>query len=106
MLYYLYEMNHATMAPVRAAADMGRLYFSNPINPLSQTTFGKSMSAGLEMFERATRRYGKPEFGIEEAVIDGIHVPVHEEIVLIKPFCRLRRFSGRFPARQAATRNC
>ena len=99
VLYYLYELNHATMAPVRAAADMGRLYFSNPINPLSQTTLGKSMAAGFELFERVTRRYGKPDFGITETVIDGIHVPVREETVLSKPFCRLLRFSRHSPGR-------
>jgi poly(3-hydroxybutyrate) depolymerase len=99
VLYYLYELNHATMAPVRAMADMGRLYFSNPVNPMSQTTLGKSMAAGFELFERVTRRYGKPDFGISETVIDGIHVAVHEETVLSKPFCRLQRFSRQFPGK-------
>ena len=43
--YQFYEMNHAAMGPFRAAADAARLYFKNPLNPLSQTPFGRSMAA-------------------------------------------------------------
>jgi poly-beta-hydroxyalkanoate depolymerase len=66
MFYQLYEMNHAMMAPWRTAADAMRLAFSNPMNPVSHTYFGRAAAAGLEVFERATRRYGKPEFGLPE----------------------------------------
>ncbi len=46
MLYYhLYEMNHAAMSPVRAAVDMTRLYFKNPLNPLSHTQVGRTVAA-------------------------------------------------------------
>jgi poly(3-hydroxybutyrate) depolymerase len=44
------------------------------------------------MFVNATRRYGKPEFGIVETEVMGEPVPVVEEVVLAKPFCRLLRF--------------
>jgi poly(3-hydroxybutyrate) depolymerase len=88
VLYYLYELNHATLAPARAAADMGKLYFSNPINPLTHTTFGKSMAAGFELFERVTRRYGKPEFGITDTVVDGMHVPVLPSATIFPACCR------------------
>ena len=51
------------MGPFRAAADAARLYFQNPLNPFSHTPFGRSVAAAAELFERTTRRYGKPEFG-------------------------------------------
>ena len=54
--YYWYEMQHAALGPFRAAADATRLFYQNPGNPLTHTTFGKSMAAGAEMFERVTRR--------------------------------------------------
>ena len=93
MLYHIYEMNHAAVGPVRALADAGRAYFRNPMNPLSFTTAGKSMAAGLDMFERATRRYGKPEFGISSVKVNGKSVAVTEKVVWEKPFCKLLHFS-------------
>ena len=92
MLYYLYELNHAAMSPARAAADATRLYFRNPLNPAAHTTAGKSVAAICELFERATRRYGKPEFGIDSVNVNGARVAVREEYVWERPFCRLKHF--------------
>ncbi|HVY19293.1 MAG TPA: polyhydroxyalkanoate depolymerase [Bauldia sp.] len=80
------------MGPFRAAADAARLYFQNPLNPLSQTPFGRSMAAAAELFERTTRRYGKPEWGIAETTMGGVRVPVTERIVWERPFGRLIHF--------------
>ena len=51
---------------MRAAANASRFFWKNPLNPLSETPAGKAAAAGLDMFERITRRYGKPEFGIDQ----------------------------------------
>jgi poly(3-hydroxybutyrate) depolymerase len=93
LLYYLYEMNHAAMAPWRAAADAASFFWKSPINPIAQTYMGRSVAASLDLFERVTRRYGKPSFGITSTVIDGIAVPVAEEPILAKTFCSLIHFS-------------
>jgi poly(3-hydroxybutyrate) depolymerase len=93
MLYNIYEMNHAAMAPWRAAANAGRRFWGSAGNPLAGTYMGRSMSASLQMFERATRRYGKPAFGIEDTVIGEALVPVAERAVLEKPFCTLLNFA-------------
>jgi poly(3-hydroxybutyrate) depolymerase len=85
-------MNHAAMAPTRAVCDVTRLAFRNPLNPLAHTPFGRSVAATCEMFERTTRRYGKPSFGITETVVGGERIAVHEEVVWCKPFCSLRHF--------------
>src|SRR5438309_9327162 len=58
-LYWLYEMSQAALNPSRALADVTRLYFKNPLNPLAHTTFGKTVAATAELFERSTRRYAK-----------------------------------------------
>ncbi|MEX3010878.1 polyhydroxyalkanoate depolymerase [Hoeflea sp. TYP-13] len=92
MFYQLYELSHAAMSPWRAAADAMRFAYSNPLNPISQTPAGRTLAAGLEVFERTTRRYAKPEFGIHETTVDGKTVPVHEDIVWKKPFCNLIHF--------------
>jgi poly(3-hydroxybutyrate) depolymerase len=97
MLYYLYEMNHAALAPWRAAASSGLDFWKNPANPLAGTQLGRSFAASLEMFERGTRRYGKPSFGIEDIVIDDDLISVTESVVLEKPFCKLLNFRKEHP---------
>lgn len=98
MFYQLYELNHAAMAPFRAAADMMRFANSNPLNPFSQTPLGRTIAASLEMFERTTRRYGKPEFGLHETTIGDRKVAVREETVWSRPFCNLLHFARNTPA--------
>ena len=44
MLYNLYEMNHAALAPWRAAADMGLNFWQNPVNPWSSTSAARAVS--------------------------------------------------------------
>lgn len=97
MFYQWYEMNHAVMAPWRAATEAMRLAYANPLNPFSQTYVGRTTAASLEVFERATRRYGKPEFDLAETVVDGKAVPVVEQIVWRKPFCNLIHFDRAVP---------
>ena len=90
--YQLYEMAHAALAPARAVSDAAHFVFRNPWNPLSNTAFGKNISAGAELFERMTRRYGKPTFGLDEIRVDGVATPVLEDVVWARPFCNLLRF--------------
>lgn len=97
MFYQLYELNHAAMAPFRAAADIMRFACANPLNPFAQTPFGRTMMASLEMFERTTRRYGKPEFGLKQTTIGDQTVSVREEIVWSRSFCNLLHFSRNLP---------
>jgi poly(3-hydroxybutyrate) depolymerase len=95
-LYWLYEMGHAALNPARAFADVTRLYFKNPLNPFAHTTYGKSMAAAAELFERSTRRYSQPEWGIESTVVGGERAPVHVTAVWERPFCRLLHFERMF----------
>ena len=98
--YHLYELNHAAMAPLRAAADMTKLYFQNPLNPLSHTSYGRQVAAGCEVLERVTRRYGKPVFGLNDTVVGGVRVPVRESITWRRPFCNLIHFERGTEARR------
>lgn len=98
MFYQLYEMNHATLQPARLYADAVRLFYSNPLNPFSHTPWGRSIAATAELFERTTRRYGKPAFGLDKTVVDWKNVEVTEKTVWSKPFCNLVRFQRAVPA--------
>ena len=95
-MYWLYEMGHAALDPSRAFADATRLFFKNPVNPLAHTTYGKSVAAAMELFERTTRRYGKPDWGIDSTMVGGERVPVHIKTVWERPFCRLLHFERAF----------
>ncbi|HXD45630.1 MAG TPA: polyhydroxyalkanoate depolymerase [Pseudolabrys sp.] len=95
-MYWLYEIGHAALSPARAFADATRLYYKNPANPLTHTTYGKSVAAAMELFERSTRRYGRPDWMIDETTVGGERVPVHINTVWERPFCRLLRFERAF----------
>jgi poly(3-hydroxybutyrate) depolymerase len=90
--YQLYEAAHAALAPARAVSDAAHFIFRNPLNPLSATPFGRNIAAGAELFERMTRRYGKPVFGLDRIVVDGVEHEVLEEVVWSRPFCNLLHF--------------
>ncbi len=92
MLYHWFELGQAACRPARVAADTCRLLLNNPFNPVGHTAFGRSVDAACEVFERTTRRYGRPTFGIQETAVDGKPVAVREEVLLERPFCRLVRF--------------
>ena len=102
MFYQLYELNHAAVQPLRAYADAMKLLYSNPLNPVSHTPFGRSVAATAELFERTTRRYGKPSFGLTKTAIDGKTVAVKERVVWSRPFCNLIRFERDLPAGRKA----
>ena len=92
MYYQFYELNHAVMQPMRALADATRLFYTHPMNPWTRTMPGRSMAALAEVFERLTRRYGKPAFDLPVTTVDGQTVHVHEEVVWRRPFCNLLHF--------------
>lgn len=69
---------------------MAKVMAAQPV--LRDTAYGRFMGASAEMFERTTRRFGQPEFGLDSTVIGGKTVSVTEQAVLEKPFCTLTRF--------------
>ena len=92
MQYHAYELAHAWITPMRAAAQGMKLALEIPFNPVSKTLWGRQTAAACDVFEGLTRRYGKPEFGLDTISIDGETVSVTEKVVLSKPFCDLQHF--------------
>lgn len=97
MLYHAYEMTHAAISPMRAAAQIGQQAMRHPLNFMPETFGTRAVSAALEMFINATRRYGKPEFGIESTSVAGFEATIVEEVVLSRPFCDLLHFRRHGP---------
>ena len=98
--YFWYDAAQFWLAPARAATDLTRLMVENPINPLRRTPLAKSISAACELFERTTRRYDKPAFGLASTLVGGERVAVSEEIVWSRPFAQVIRFRRAGRSRQ------
>ena len=96
MLYQLYEFNHAVISPMRAAVNVNRFILEQDWNPLRYTFPGKVTAAALEVFDRLTKHYAKPSFGIDSVELPGCSVAVTEELVLRRPFADLLHFRREF----------
>ncbi len=75
-------MGHGALNPSRAFADATKLFFKNPANPFAHTTYGKSVAAAMELFERSTRRYHRPAWGIDSTMVGGERVPIHVRVTV------------------------
>ena len=92
LLYSLVEMNRAAMTPLRLAAKASHAIMHMPGNPLAMTEFGKSLMAGTEVLESATRIYGKPEWLIDQTEVNGANVAVTPGADWVSPWCKLIHF--------------
>ncbi|MGR8947923.1 MAG: polyhydroxyalkanoate depolymerase [Gammaproteobacteria bacterium] len=92
MLYHIHEMAHASIAPMRAFISTHRMFLESPWNFARDTLPSKMTLASYEMFERCTRHYGKPKFGIDEVLIDDQPMWIAEKVVARKSFCDLKHF--------------
>jgi poly(3-hydroxybutyrate) depolymerase len=94
--YEMHEMAHLALAPARAFSDVARTWLEHPINPLSYTAAGRNLAATANVFERLTRRYDKPVFGLATTTVNGRTVPIVEEVVWERLFCKLLHFEKQF----------
>lgn len=91
-IYNLYEIQHAALSPWRAGAKIVQKFYDNPFNPFYYSKLHRTASAGIEVFERITRKYGKPEFGIKSTEVDGKKTKIKLMVAKRKPFCKLMHF--------------
>ena len=92
MLYHVFELQRATLAPMRLMASHALSILDMPFNPWRPTAAGRLTAAALDSFEHSTRRFGKPEFGLKHTTIDGETVDIVEDIVHSDTWCDLKRF--------------
>ncbi|MGN6375607.1 MAG: polyhydroxyalkanoate depolymerase [Sphingomonas sp.] len=92
MLYDAYEMQRSWLAGASAMANFSAGLLSNPANPFAYFGGGPVLASALEVFAHAATPRGKPAFDLDRTEIGGKLVPVHEEVVLRKPFGQLKRF--------------
>jgi len=92
MLYDAYEVQRSLLAGASRLAGLGAGWLNNPANPLGYSAMGPLVAASLKVFADAAAPHGKPAFGIDSVHMRGKDVPVHEEILLRKPFGQLKHF--------------
>jgi poly(3-hydroxybutyrate) depolymerase len=96
-LYHVHDWQNAALIPWRLAAEATQAAFQNPYIPASYTQAGRAIAASAEMFERTTRPFNKPVFNLKNTKFRGQTFEIEEEVVDVKPFCRLLHFK-RFAA--------
>jgi len=97
LLYQIHEWRRRMLNPLSAWADATSQLLTNPYSPLSYTPFARRLAAGYDLLHRLGKQYEKPEFGLDSTVIDGVEVPVVEQVPLAKPFCQLLHFERVLP---------
>lgn len=92
-LYYIVEAYRMQTSPMRLAIISQLQWLDSAYNPLRHTVYGKTIHTCLEIAERITRKYRKPEFGIIKTVINGKTYKIEQQVVLSKTFCHLQHFN-------------
>ncbi|HEX7930796.1 MAG TPA: polyhydroxyalkanoate depolymerase [Sphingomicrobium sp.] len=92
MLYDAYEVQRSFLAGASKLAGMSAGWLNNPANPVAYASGSPLIAAALDVFAHAAAPRGKPEFGLDQTVVRGRKVKVHEEIVVREPFGQLKRF--------------
>jgi poly(3-hydroxybutyrate) depolymerase len=92
MLYHLHEFNRALLSPLVHFAEAGAKMFGAG-SALARVPAADRVAAGYELLHRLAKDYQKPEWNIRSLRAHGHDVPVVEQVVLDKPFCRLLRFT-------------
>ncbi|HUO22931.1 MAG TPA: polyhydroxyalkanoate depolymerase [Caulobacteraceae bacterium] len=92
MLYGLHEAAYYAADPVNRMADLASRFWSSPFNPAAYTGAGRNLYASAEVLNDMTRRYGKPDWRIDEVEVDGRAVRVEMQTVWASPWVKLQRF--------------
>jgi len=92
MLYDAYEVQRSLLAGASRLAGMGAGWLNNPANPLSYSSMGPMVAAGLDVFAHASAPRGKPAFGFETVRVGKREASIDERILARKPFGQLKHF--------------
>lgn len=92
MLYSFIEMQRAALKPFRAINNINNFWLKSSLNPFAHTDAMKKMAAASDLFEALTRRYGRPEWKIENIVSGGIECTITPTSTWESPWCKLMHF--------------
>ncbi len=92
MLYQLHELTRTLMAPWVHQAQATARIFADPNSWWSNVPGAERVAASNELLHRLGKDYEKPAWALDDVEVDGHPLPVIEQEVLARPFCRLLRF--------------
>ncbi|QEQ97778.1 polyhydroxyalkanoate depolymerase [Neptunomonas concharum] len=93
MLYQLHHTLNQSVQPLHLWAQAWKKQLKLPwMLPFRYNSVTRTILATLELIERCTDNYDKPEFGLQYTQIDGEEIRVREEVVHSLPFCDLLHF--------------
>lgn len=93
MLYQLHHTLNQSVQPLHLWAQAWKKQLKlSWMLPFKFNAITRTLLAHLELIERCTDNYEKPEFGFKHTVIDGEKVRVREEVPHSLPFCDLLHF--------------
>jgi len=95
MLYNINAQMMSAMRPMHVAARLGRQMCYQPWNPMNYGWYLRTVRASLELVERLTDCYEKPEWHLDTTEIDGRSVGIEYCDVVEKPYCNLVHFRRR-----------
>ncbi len=91
-LYAIVEMTKNNMAMPRLNIMLMQQMLQNN-NMFNDNQMYAAIKASLDLTERLTRTYKKPEFGIDKCIIDGVEQQVVKKTLREGAFCHLLHFS-------------
>ncbi len=92
MLYSLNASLAHALRPFNVLARQARHMFYQPWNPLNYSWTMRTVRASLELYERLTDHYERPEWGLDTTMIEGREVAIAYDRVWRKPYCDLLHF--------------
>jgi poly(3-hydroxybutyrate) depolymerase len=92
-LYNIIEATRAQISPFRMNLIAMQNMMNNPMNPFAYSYPGNVIRASVEVAERLTRRYEKPDFNILEAEVEGKKYKIEAEVIDNEAFCNFTHFS-------------
>jgi poly(3-hydroxybutyrate) depolymerase len=92
LLYQWYEAQHSAWAPLRLLAGSSQAWLTGLPATFADTPFARAISASAELFERTTRRWERPSWGLDHTFVDGRKVAVRTSSAWERPFCTLTHF--------------
>ena len=91
--YHLIDLQNIALSPWSHFARVLCEALRTPLNPLSNTEYGRNLAAMAALFDQTTRTYKKPCFGFQSTNFRGEHISVKEKVVFSSPFCKVINFA-------------
>lgn len=100
-MYQMYQLYADVTNPIRAMARTVSPVLNNPsFEWMKRSLLRQMMGAACDVTALAGLTHHRPPFNLDSILIDGVEVPVTEEVVVATPFCDLLHFKKQTAVKQ------